>query len=339
MRILVTGGCGYLGTHTIVDLLAANHEVVAVDNLSNSSPEALKRVEKISSKRVPLYTIDCADKVAMAKVFKNHDFDAVIHFAGLKAVGESVKQPVRYYMNNLNSTLVLCETMQEAGVKRLIFSSSATVYGVPQEHPLREDSPVGPITNPYGRTKVMIEEILKDVVTADPEWRITLLRYFNPIGAHESGLIGEDPTGVPNNVFPYIAQVASGKQPKLPVYGNDYPTLDGTGVRDYIHVSDLAKGHLAALEHTPSQPVVIYNLGTGYGTSVFELIKTFEKISGQKINYEVLPRRSGDVATCFADAVKANEELGWNAVRSIEDACIDAWRWQSRNPRGYTEET
>jgi UDP-glucose 4-epimerase len=337
MKILVTGGAGYIASHTIVELLDDGHEVVAVDNLVNSSEESLRRVAKITGKEIPFYKIDVCDHNALAKVFDEHKIDAVCHFAGLKAVGESVSKPLSYYRNNLDATITLCEVMQEKGVKRLVFSSSATVYGVPQELPLDENSPRGAVTNPYGQTKVMIEQILLDVAESDPGWDIVILRYFNPIGAHESGLIGEDPTGPPNNLLPYVAMVAVGKLPHVRVFGNDYDTSDGTGVRDYIHVIDLARGHVAALSRLPagSQQVAIYNLGTGTGTSVFELIHAFEKACGHEIPYEVMPRRPGDVATCYADVSKAARELGWRTKYSIEQACEDSWRWQSQNPYGF----
>lgn len=337
MKILVTGGAGYIGSHTAIELISGGHEVVVVDNLVNSSKVSLERLEQITGRDIPFYEIDCADKQALARVFDEHAFDAVIHFAGLKAVGESVQQPLRYYRNNIDSTFSLCEIMQEKGIRKLIFSSSATVYGTPQELPLHEDSPAGAITNPYGQTKAMIEQILRDLAIADASWDITLLRYFNPIGAHPSGLIGEDPNGTPNNLLPYIAMVAVGKLPNLKVFGNDYDTPDGTGVRDYIHVTDLAKGHVAALEHAPhhEHKVNIYNLGTGHGTSVLELLHAFEQASGKKIAYEVIERRPGDVGSCYASAEKAGHELQWYAEKTIQDGCADSWRWQSQNPNGY----
>jgi UDP-glucose 4-epimerase len=336
MNIMVTGGAGYIGSHTVIELIGRGHGVVVADNLSNSSKVALERVEQITGKPIPFYQIDCTNKHALADVFAKHQIDAVIHFAGLKAVGESVKQPLRYYANNIGSTVTLCEVMQEHGVKQLIFSSSATVYGTPEELPLSETSRTGVgITNPYGRTKYMIEEILQDLAVADPSSQITILRYFNPIGAHESGLIGEDPYGLPNNLLPYVSQVAVGKLEKVRVFGDDYDTVDGTGVRDYIHVVDLAKGHVAALEHPAGRDVAVYNLGTGKGTSVLELIHAFEKACGKQTPYEVVARRSGDIASCFADPAKAERELGWKAGKTIEDACTDAWRWQSQNPNGY----
>lgn len=336
MKILVTGGAGYIGSHTIVELLKDRHEVVAVDNFSNSHKAVLKRIETITGVKIPFYELDCANKDAFRKVFEEHKFDAVTHFAGLKAVGESVKQPLRYYRNNIESTVTLCELMEEYGVTKLIFSSSASTYGVPQELPLDEYSPRGAITNPYGQTKAMIEQILMDLSEVHPKWDITILRYFNPIGAHESGLIGEDPNGPPNNVFPYITKVAIGALPHLSVFGDDYDTPDGTGVRDYLHVVDLARGHVAALERVPQvSNVAIYNLGTGKGTSVLELIDAFEKASGKKVKYKIVDRRPGDVASSYADVSKAQRELGWRAQPTIEDACEDAWRWQSLNPNGY----
>lgn len=335
MKILVTGGCGYIGSHTVIELLANKYEVVVIDNLSNSSKEALQRVEKITGKNIVLYIADCCDNSALSRIFDEHHIDAAIHFAGLKAVGESVNNPLAYYRNNIDSTLSLCEVMQQNGVKKLIFSSSATVYGTPDELPLTEKSHTGiGITNPYGQTKFMIEQILRDLSTADPEWEITLLRYFNPIGAHSSGLIGEDPNDIPNNLLPYISQVAVGKLEKVRVFGNDYDTPDGTGVRDYIHVADLARGHVAALEHL-HRGIDVYNLGTGRGVSVLEAIHSFEKASGKAIPYEVVGRRPGDVASCYANCTKANKELGWQAGKSFEEACTDAWRWQSHNPHGY----
>lgn len=337
MEILVTGGAGYIGSHTIVELAKQGHKAVVVDNLSNSHKAALDRVEEITGQQIPFYQIDCADKAALSEVFDNHSIGAVIHFAGLKAVGESVRQPLRYYRNNLDSTLTLCDVMQEKGVRQLIFSSSATVYGTPEELPLRETSRVGyGITNPYGQTKYMLEQILQDVAKSDPRWRITILRYFNPVGAHESGLIGEDPNGVPNNLLPYIAQVATGRLQRLQVFGDDYDTPDGTGVRDFIHVVDLAKGHVSALCH-PAEPGTpdVFNLGTGKGVSVMEMIHAFERASGKTIPYDVVARRPGDVASCYADCSLANRELDWITEKTIEEACKDAWRWQSNNPDGF----
>jgi UDP-glucose 4-epimerase len=335
MNVLITGGAGYIGSHTLIELLAKGHNVTVVDNLSNSSEESIKRVEKITGKSVELQVFDVCDKERLNELFGGSDFDAVIHFAGLKAVGESVSKPLEYYRNNIDSTLSLCEVMQTHGVKKLIFSSSATVYGTPEKLPLKETSRVGVgITNPYGQTKFMIEQILKDLVVADPSWQISLLRYFNPSGAHESGLIGEDPDGLPNNLLPYVAQVAVGKLDKLKVFGDDYDTPDGTGVRDYIHVVDLAKGHVAALDHL-SDGVSIYNLGTGQGVSVLEIIKAFETAAGKAVTYEVVGRRPGDIAACYADCSKAEDELGWKAEKSLQEACADSWRWQSQNPNGY----
>lgn len=337
MRILVTGGAGYIGSHTIIELLAKGHEVFVVDNLVNSSAESLKRVAKIVGQEIPFAQVDCTDKAAFEAVFKENNFDAAIHFAGLKAVGESVAKPLKYYRNNIDSTLVLLELMQQYGVKKLIFSSSATVYGVPEELPLRETSHVGQnIPNPYGQTKYMIEQILRDFVASDPSWSITALRYFNPVGAYETGSIGEDPNDIPNNLLPYITQVAVGELPKLKVYG-DNKTPDGTGIRDYIHVVDLAQGHVAALEHLEaSGQMEVFNLGTGKGVSVFEMIAAFEKASGKQIPYEVVGRRPGDVDVCYADASKAEKELGWKANKTVVEACADSWRWQSQNPNGYS---
>lgn len=335
MKILVTGGAGFIGSHTIVELLDSGHAVTVVDNLSNSSEESLKRVEKITCKKVNFHQLDVRDKATLEKLFKQSEFDAVIHFAGLKSVGESVKKPLEYYSNNIDSTLVLCQAMQKYAVKKLIFSSSATVYGIPDELPLKETSRVGiGITNPYGQTKFMIEQILRDMATANADWQISLLRYFNPIGAHESGLIGEDPNGLPNNLLPYVSQVAVGKLEKVSVFGDDYETPDGTGVRDYIHVVDLAKGHVAAFEHL-KKGVSTYNLGTGSGVSVLEIINAFEKAADKKISYQVVARRPGDVASCYADASLAAKQLGWKATKTLEQACTDAWRWQSQNPNGY----
>lgn len=335
MRILVTGGAGYIGSHTCLELLEAGHEVVVVDNLSNSKEESLRRVQELAGKRLEFHQVDLLDKDALHAVFANSALDAVIHFAGLKAVGESVTVPLRYYHNNITGTIILCEVMKNHEVTSLVFSSSATVYGDPHEVPITEDFPVGP-TNPYGRTKLMIEEILSDLHVADNRLNIALLRYFNPIGAHASGRIGEDPNGIPNNLLPYISQVAVGKLPELPVFGDDYPTRDGTGVRDYIHVVDLAAGHLKALEKLTENPgVVTYNLGTGQGCSVLEMISAFEKASGRKVPYKVIDRRPGDIAVCYADPTRAKRELGWSAARGIEEMCADSWRWQSENPDGY----
>ena len=336
MRILVTGGAGYIGSHTCLELLNQGHEVVVFDNLSNSSEESLRRVKKLTGKDIAFYKADMLDRDALEAIFEKEKIDAVIHFAGLKAVGESVAKPLEYYYNNITGTLVLCDVMRKHGVKKIIFSSSATVYGDPAFVPITEDCPKGQCTNPYGQTKSMLEQILTDFHVADPEWNVVLLRYFNPIGAHESGLIGEDPKGIPNNLVPYIAQVAVGKLQCLGVFGNDYPTHDGTGVRDYIHVVDLAVGHVKALKKIEEKAgVCIYNLGTGKGYSVLDVVKAYEKACGREIKYEIKPRRPGDIATCYADASKAREELGWEAERGIEEMCADSWRWQSANPDGY----
>ena len=335
MRILVTGGAGYIGSHACVELLEAGYDVTVVDNLSNSKEEALIRVQGISRKSLEFYKIDLLDKEALNSIFAKTTIDAVIHFAGLKAVGESASIPLQYYHNNITGTLNLCEVMKTHQIKNLVFSSSATVYGDPHTVPIQENFPVG-ATNPYGRTKQMIEEILKDVHHSDKTWNIALLRYFNPIGAHPSGRIGEDPNGIPNNLLPYITQVAVGKLKKLSVFGNDYPTHDGTGVRDYIHVVDLCIGHVKALEKLESKPgLVIYNLGTGQGYSVLEVVAAFEKSSGKKIPYQIVERRPGDVAECYADPSKARQELGWTTKRGIEQMCADSWAWQSQNPNGY----
>lgn len=335
MTILVTGGAGYIGSHTCVELLNAGYDIVAVDSFCNSKPKALKRVSEITGKEFPVYHIDLLEKNRLEEVFSNRSIDAVVHFAGLKAVGESVAIPLRYYHNNITGTLMLCEVMQKYGVKKMVFSSSATVYGTPERVPISEDFPLQ-ATNPYGQTKLMIEEILRDLYVSDPSWSIALLRYFNPIGAHPSGRIGEDPNGIPNNLMPYITQVAVGKLKELRVFGNDYPTVDGTGVRDYIHVVDLAIGHVKALEKVMNTTgVEAYNLGTGRGYSVLEVVSAFEKVTGIKIPYKIVGRRPGDVAICYADPTKAKEELGWVATRGIEEMCRDAWRWQSNNPNGY----
>ncbi|USN96624.1 MAG: UDP-glucose 4-epimerase GalE [Candidatus Nomurabacteria bacterium] len=337
MNILVTGGAGYIGSHTVIELIAAGYDVVVVDSLINSSVEALYRVEKITGNTIPFYEVDVRDTDALGKIFSEHSFDAVIHFAGLKAVGESVAKPLLYYKNNLDSTLTLLEVMQQHNVKQVVFSSSATVYGTPEHMPLTEDSPVGiDLTNPYGKTKYMCEEILRDAVIANDDLSVTILRYFNPIGAHESGLIGEDPKDIPNNLMPYIAQVAVGKRDKLSVFGDDYDTVDGTGVRDYIHVVDLARGHVAALTHM-RPGAQVYNLGTGRGTSVLELIHAFEEASGKKVPYIVSPRRAGDIAACYADVSKAERELSWQAKLSVQEACRDSWNWQSQNPDGFSK--
>ena len=335
MKILVTGGAGYIGSHTCVELLQAGHDVIVVDNLVNSKEEALKRVQKITGKQLAFHKVDLLDKKGLNSVFEKSAIDAVIHFAGLKAVGESVSIPLRYYHNNITGTLILCEIMERHKVKNLVFSSSATVYGNPHKVPIKEDFPIS-ATNPYGRSKLMIEEILRDLHCADESWNIALLRYFNPVGAHESGQIGEDPNGIPNNLMPYITQVAIGKLSELSVFGNDYPTPDGTGIRDYIHVVDLAVGHIKALEKLTSNPgVVIYNLGTGQGYSVLEVVSAFEQASGKKIPYKIVKRRPGDIASCYADTSKAERELNWSARRGLSEMCRDSWRWQSSNPDGY----
>ena len=336
MNILITGGTGYIGSHTIIELLNENHSVVVVDNLSNSSQESLRRVEEITGSNIPFYQLAVRDKDALEQVFTAHSFDAAIHFAGLKSVGQSVSQPLNYYSNNIDSTLVLVEVMQKYNVKKFVFSSSATVYGTPEELPLKETSRVGVgITNPYGQTKFMIEQILRDLSVSDDSFEITLLRYFNPVGAHESGLIGEDPNDIPNNLLPYVSQVAVGKLEQVSVFGGDYDTPDGTGVRDYVHVVDLARGHVAALQH--SQPgVETYNLCTGRGVSVLELIAAFSKAAGKDIPYQIVGRRPGDVGSCYASPEKANSQINWKAEKSIEEACEDSWRWQSQNPDGFT---
>ncbi len=336
MRILVTGGAGYIGSHTCLELLNQGHEVVVADNLCNSCEEALNRVKELTGKDLTFYKVDMLDKEGLDQMFDKEKIDAVIHFAGLKAVGESVAKPLEYYHNNITGTLNLCDSMRNHGVKKIIFSSSATVYGDPAFVPITEDCPKGKITNPYGQTKSMLEQVLTDLHVADPEWNVILLRYFNPVGAHESGRIGEDPTGIPNNLTPYITQVAVGKLKEVSVFGNDYDTPDGTGVRDYIHVMDLAVGHVKALKKFDDKPdVYIYNLGTGRGYSVLEMIRAFSKAVGHDITYVIKPRRAGDIATCYADATKAKKELGWVAERDIDDMCRDAWRWQSQNPNGY----
>ncbi|EXG83842.1 UDP-galactose 4-epimerase [Clostridium sp. ASBs410] len=337
MRILVTGGAGYIGSHTCIELLEQGHEVVVVDNLCNSSRVSLERVEGITGKTVTFYEADLLDRDALDAIFENEKIDAVIHFAGLKAVGESVAKPLEYYHNNITGTLILCDVMREHKVKNIIFSSSATVYGDPAFVPITEECPKGAITNPYGQTKGMLEQILTDLHTADPEWSVIILRYFNPVGAHKSGLIGEDPAGIPNNLTPYITQVAVGKLKEVGVFGNDYDTPDGTGVRDYIHVVDLALGHVKALEKmASSEPLVrIYNLGTGQGFSVLQMIEAFSKACGKNIPYSIKPRRLGDIAECYADAALAKKELGWEAKRGIDEMCEDSWRWQSGNPNGY----
>lgn len=339
MAILVTGGAGYIGSHTCVELLNSGYDVVVVDNLCNSSKKAIERVEKITGKSISFYEVNILDREALTEVFEKESIDSVINFAGLKAVGESVVKPLEYYHNNITGTLVLCDVMRSHGVKNIIFSSSATVYGDPAFIPITEECPKGKITNPYGQTKGMLEQILTDLWVADHEWNVVLLRYFNPIGAHESGLIGEDPKGIPNNLVPYIAQVAVGKLEKLGVFGDDYDTPDGTGVRDYIHVVDLAKGHVKAMKKlAPGSGVSIYNLGTGNGYSVLDVLHAYEKACGKTLPYEIKERRAGDIATCYCDASKAKEELGWVAEKEIEEMCADSWRWQSNNPNGYEDQ-
>ncbi|MET0267764.1 MAG: UDP-glucose 4-epimerase GalE [Duganella sp.] len=329
MKILVTGGAGYIGSHTCLELLAAGHQVVILDDLSNANASVITRIEQISGARVTFVEADMRDRAVLRGLFADHAIDAVMHFAGLKAVGESVAQPLRYYDVNVYGSIVLCEEMAAAGVKRLIFSSSATVYGDPDTVPISEQSPLR-ATNPYGRSKLMIEDILRDLVLADPAWQVALLRYFNPVGAHESGLIGEDPRGIPNNLLPFIAQVAEGRRERLSVFGNDYPTVDGTGMRDYIHVVDLAVGHVRALERLPSDGgMLTCNLGTGAATSVLEMVAAFERASGRPIPYTIMPRRPGDIATCYAATDLAERVLGWKAERGIEQMCADAWRWQA----------
>jgi len=333
--ILVTGGAGYIGSHTAVELLAAGYNLIIVDNLSNSSQTALDRVEQISGQTFVFYQQDIRDSTALDRIFANHSVDAVIHFAGLKAVGESTQIPLHYYDNNVNGTLVLLQAMQRAKVFKLVFSSSATVYGDPAEVPIREDFPTS-ATNPYGRSKLMIEEILRDLSVADPDWGVVLLRYFNPVGAHKSGSIGEDPQGIPNNLVPYVSQVAIGQLGELAVFGNDYPTKDGTGVRDYIHVVDLAQGHLKALERIKDESgIFTYNLGTGTGYSVLEIIAAFKKASGRAVPYRIAPRRAGDIAACWADPALALSELNWQANRTLDEMMHDTWNWQQKNPQGY----
>lgn len=336
MNVLLTGGAGYIGTHTCVELLNAGHTAVIVDNFSNSCPEAVRRVEEITGKKVPLIEADVCDNEAMEKVFSTNKIDAVIHFAGLKAVGESCEKPVEYYRNNIDSTLSLLETMKKYGVKNFVFSSSATVYGTPISVPLVETMPTGSPTNPYGWTKLMIEQILMDTTKANPDLSVVLLRYFNPIGAHESGRIGENPNGIPNNLMPYITQVAAGRLKRLGVFGNDYPTHDGTGVRDYIHVVDLAKGHVKAIDYADKHNgTEIFNLGTGVGYSVLDIVNAFIKVNNIDIPYDIKPRRAGDIAECYADPTKASEVLGWKAEKNLEDMCHDSWNWQSHNINGY----
>ncbi len=336
MAVLVTGGAGYIGSHTCVELLNSGYEVVVMDNLYNSNEKALARVEQITGKKLTFYKTDMLDKPAVNEIFEKEKIDSVIHFAGYKAVGESVQKPLEYYHNNITGTLTLLDVMRSHGVKKIIFSSSANVYGDPAFVPITEDCPKGVITNPYGQTKNMLEQILTDLHVSDPEWNVVLLRYFNPIGAHSSGLIGEDPKGIPNNLVPYIAQVAVGKLAKLGVFGDDYDTPDGTGVRDYIHVVDLAKGHVCAMKKFEDVPAVrIYNLGTGKGYSVLQVLHAFEKACGKTLPYEIKPRRAGDIAVCYADPSKAKTELGWEAQYGIDEMCADTWKWQSMNPDGY----
>ena len=335
MRVLVTGGAGYIGSHTCVELLLSGYEVIVVDSLINSREESVRRIEEISGRKLEFHKVDLLDKSGLDRVFQQAKVDAVIHFAGLKAVGESVAIPLQYYKNNISGSLVLFEVMAQHGVRNLVFSSSATVYGDPASLPITEDFPIKS-SNPYGWCKVMIEQILQDLYLADPSLNITLLRYFNPVGAHPTGRIGEDPKGVPNNLVPYISQVAVGKLPELKIFGNDYPTPDGTGVRDYIHIMDLASGHIKALEKLAANPgLVIYNLGTGKGYSVLEMVNAFAEASGKKIPYKIVERRPGDIASCYADPSKAEKDLFWKASRDIKAMCADTWRWQTQNPNGY----
>ncbi|ART81769.1 UDP-glucose 4-epimerase GalE [Oceanisphaera profunda] len=336
MTILVTGGAGYIGSHTLVELLNDGQQVLVLDNLCNASPESLRRVANITGKQPEFIEGDIRDAALLDTLFSEHNIDAVVHFAGLKAVGESIEQPLRYYDNNVNGTLVLVNAMQKAGVFKLVFSSSATVYGEPQQMPITEDFAVGGTTNPYGTSKLMVEKMLQDLAQSDERWSIALLRYFNPVGAHESGLIGEDPNGIPNNLLPYISQVAVGRLKALAVFGDDYATTDGTGVRDYIHVVDLALGHLKALNRIAEHAgVSIYNLGTGQGYSVLQMVKAFEQASGKPVPFNIGPRRPGDIAECWADPAKALAELGWQAERGLEQMMVDAWRWQQQNPNGF----
>jgi len=336
MRILVTGGTGYIGSHTCIELIKAGYEVVVVDNLCNSSLESLKRVEKLTDSDIPFHKVDVRYKAGLTRVFEQYSIDGVIHFAGLKAVGESVEKPIEYYDTNVGGTFILAEVMRNFNCKTFVFSSSATVYGDPHTVPIKEDFPLS-VTNPYGRSKLMIEEFLQDVFVADDSWHIALLRYFNPVGAHKSGLIGEDPNDIPNNLIPYISQVAAGKLKNLSVFGGDYDTLDGTGVRDYIHVVDLAKGHVKALQTLKNKPQVLtVNLGTGNGYSVLDMIKAFEKASSKTVPYQIVDRRPGDIATCYADPAYAAEKLGWKAECELDEMCEDTWRWQSMNPDGYS---
>ena len=339
MAILVTGGAGYIGSHTCVELLNAGYEIIILDNFYNSKRESLRRIKELSGKDFKFYECDIRDRKGLDKIFENEKVDAVIHFAGLKAVGESCVKPLEYYDNNVGGTVTLCQAMRDHGVKKMVFSSSATVYGMNNVSPLNEDMPVGGTTNPYGTTKYMIELILQDLYKADNEWGITLLRYFNPIGAHKSGRIGEDPNGLPNNLMPYVSQVAIGKLPYLNVFGNDYDTPDGTGVRDYIHVVDLALGHVKAVEKILGEKALrIYNLGTGTGYSVLDIVEAFKKASGVDVPYKIVDRRPGDIATCYSDPSKALKELGWKAERGIEEMCEDTWRWQKNNPNGFPDD-
>ncbi len=336
MSILITGGCGYIGSHTCIELLSSGHDIVVLDNFYNSDIEALNRVKELSGKEFPFYECDIRDAEGLRRIFRENDIDVVIHFAGLKAVGESVEKPLEYFDNNVNGTLVLCSVMREFGCKRMVFSSSATVYGMNNPSPLNETMEVGAVTNPYGRTKFMIECILQDLCVSDPEWSVVLLRYFNPIGAHKSGRIGEDPSGIPNNLMPYVTQVAVGKREKLSVFGNDYDTPDGTGVRDYIHVVDLARGHVCAVTYAlKATGIEAVNLGTGTGYSVLDLVNTFKKVNNIDVPYAIVDRRPGDIGTCYSNPAKAKELLGWEAEYGLEDMCRDAWRWQSQNPKGY----
>ena len=336
MHVLVTGGAGFIGSHTVVELLQAGYEVVIIDNFSNSSPLVLSRIEEITGKRPLLIEGDIRDRALLDDVFKQHEIDAVVHFAGLKAVGESVQKPLEYYDNNVSGSVVLFEAMRDAGVKRLVFSSSATVYGDPEEIPISENCPIGVPTNPYGMSKLMVERILQDLVVAEADFSVALLRYFNPIGAHESGLIGENPSGIPNNLLPYVTQVAIGKLAQLSVFGSDYPTVDGTGVRDYIHVVDLAKGHLAALDYLKGAVGChVWNLGTGQGYSVLQIIEAFEKATGVSVPYKLVERRAGDIAECWSNPAKAKDELGWEAAYGLEDMMRHSWKWQKGNPEGF----
>ncbi|MBQ7303006.1 MAG: UDP-glucose 4-epimerase GalE [Clostridia bacterium] len=336
MAILITGGCGYIGSHTCIEMIKAGYDIVVIDNYYNSKPEALKRTRELAGKDFPFYECDIRDAEGLKKIFAAHNIEAVIHFAGLKAVGESVSKPLEYFDNNVGGTVTLCEVMRDCGCKRMIFSSSATVYGMKNPSPLNETMEIGGVTNPYGRTKWMVEQVLDDLCYSDPEWSAVKLRYFNPIGAHESGRIGEDPNGIPNNLMPYVSQVAVGKLQQLAVFGDDYDTHDGTGVRDFIHVVDLARGHVKAvayaLTHTGCEAI---NLGTGHGYSVLDLVKAFEKVNGVKVPYRIAPRREGDIAVCYSDPSKAAKLLGWEAELGLEDMCRDSWRWQSGNPKGY----